>query len=118
MRLKFNIFNKIFYNINKSLNKIEQMNLLGKNIKELETLCEINNLPKFHGMQLFRWLYNKSNLNIAEMTNVPEKLKNIIRSDYRLSSLKVEKKMSSNQDETTKYLFEDFKLSLKRVISI
>ena len=118
MRLKFNIFNKIFYNINKSLNKIEYMNLLGKNIKELEILCEENNLPKFHGMQLFRWLYNKSNLNITEMTNVPEKLKNIIRSNYRLSSLKVEKKLFSNEDETAKYLFKTIDNKLIESVSM
>ena len=94
MRLKFNIFNKIFYNINNSLNKIEHINLLGKNLKELETLCEENNFPKFHGMQLFRWLYNKSNLNIEKMTNIPEKLKILIEEKYRISSLEIEKKLS------------------------
>ncbi len=79
MRLKFNIFNKIFYNINNSLDKIEHINLLGKNLKELETLCETNDSPKFHGMQLFRWLYNKSNLDIEKMSNIPEKLKAVIK---------------------------------------
>ena len=118
MSLKFNIFNKIFYNINKSLNKIENINLLGKNLKELETLCEINNLPKFHGMQLFRWLYNKSNLNIEGMSNIPEKLKIIIHNNYRFTSLKIEKKLSSNEDDTIKYLFRTIDSKLIESVSM
>ena len=88
------------------MNKIEHINILGKNLDELELLCKTNNLPKFHGMQLFRWFYNKSNLNIESMSNIPEKLKVIILNNYRISSLKIEKRLSSNQDDTIKYLFQ------------
>jgi len=118
MRLKFNIFNKIFYNINNSLDKIEHINLLGKNLKELETLCETNDSPKFHGMQLFRWLYNKSNLDIEKMSNIPEKLKAVIKKKYRISSLKIEKKISSNEDDTVKYLFKTIDSKLIESVSM
>ena len=118
MSLKFNIFNKIFYNINKPLSKIKHINLIGKNLEELEELCKINNLPKFHGMQLFRWMYNKSNLNIDKMTNIPEKLKFIIQKEYKLSSLAIEKKLSSNEDDTIKYLFKTIDKKLIESVSM
>lgn len=100
------------------MNKIENINLLGKNLEELEIVCKTNNFPKFHGMQLFRWFYNKSNLNIKGMSNIPEKLKAIIQNDYRLNSLKIEKKFSSNEDDTIKYLFQTIDSKLIESVSM
>ena len=49
---------------------MENINLLGKNLDELEILCEINELPKFHGLQLFRWFYNKTNLKYIKTNDL------------------------------------------------
>ncbi len=82
------------------------INLIGKNLQELEELCEKNNFPKFHGMQLFKWLYNKTNTSIKDMTNIPEKLKTVISHNYNINLIKVEQKFYSKEDDTIKYLFK------------
>ena len=88
------------------MNNDTNTNLLGKNLQELEMLCEENNFPKFHGMQLFKWLYNKTNVTIENMTNIPEKLKIFISENYNLSLIEIEKEFHSKQDDTIKYLFK------------
>ena len=52
--------------------------LLGKDLLELSDICIKNDLPKFHGEQLYKWMYQKSTLNINDMSNIPVKLKTII----------------------------------------
>ena len=84
---------------------MKNINLLGKSLVELEEICEINNLPKFHGQQLFTWIYNRQNLDIGSMSNIPDKLKSIILNKYKIKALVIEKKLISKEDDTIKYLF-------------
>ena len=84
---------------------MEKLNLLGKSLIELSNICIENNLPKFHGEQLYKWMYQKKILDTNKMTNVPEKLKKIIYNDYSLNLLKTEKRFKSNNEDTIKYLF-------------
>ena len=84
---------------------MEKLNLLGKSLIELSNICIENNFPKFHGEQLYKWMYQKKILNTNKMTNVPEKLKKIIYNDYSLNLLKIEKRFKSNNEDTIKYLF-------------
>ena len=85
---------------------MKNINLLGKNLVELEEICELNNLPKFHGQQLFSWIYNRQNLDVANMSNIPNKLKSIILNEYKINALITEKKLHSKQDDTVKYLLK------------
>ena len=84
---------------------MEKINLIGKNLTELSNVCIDNNLPKFHGEQLYKWIYQKKILDTKKMTNVPEKFKKIIFNNYNLKLLKIEKKFKSNNEDTIKYLF-------------
>ena len=43
--------------------------LLGKDLLELSDICIKNDLPKFHGEQLYKWMYQKSTLDINDMFN-------------------------------------------------
>ena len=52
---------------------MNKKNLIGKNLMELEELCELNHIPKFHAEQLFRWIYNKQNLDVKGMSNISNK---------------------------------------------
>ena len=87
---------------------MNKKNLIGKNLMELEELCELNHIPKFHAEQLFRWIYNKQNLDVKEMSNIPNKLKSIIINEYQMQSLKTNEKLFSKKDDTVKYLFQIF----------
>tara|TARA_B100000029_G_C17593360_1_gene963251 strand:+ start:2549 stop:3574 length:1026 start_codon:yes stop_codon:yes gene_type:complete len=85
---------------------MEQTYLFGKNLDELEKYCISNNYPKFHGNQLFHWMYNRTILTVEDMSNIPKKLKNDIVENCYFESLKIKKKFSSKIDNTIKYLFE------------
>ena len=80
--------------------------LLGKDLLELSDICIKNNLPKFHGEQLYKWMYQKAKLNINDMSNIPMKLKKIISDSYTISVLITEKKFNSHNEDTVKYLFK------------
>ena len=80
--------------------------LLGKDLLELSDICIKNNLPKFHGEQLYKWMYQKLTLNIKDMSNIPIKLKKIISDNYTINVLTTEKKFNSQNEDTVKYLFK------------
>ena len=80
--------------------------LIGKDLLELSDICIKNDLPKFHGEQLYKWMYQKSILNINDMSNIPIKLKKIISDSYTISVLTTEKKFNSHNEDTVKYLFK------------
>ena len=80
--------------------------IVGKNISELYAICIENKFPKFHGEQLYKWLYQKSVNDIAKMSNIPDSLKIIINKKYKLNPLKIKKKLKSKNEDTIKYLFE------------
>ena len=80
--------------------------IVGKNISELSAICIENKFPKFHGEQLYKWLYQKSVNDITKMSNIPDSLKIIINKKYKLNPLKIEKKLKSKNENTIKYLFE------------
>ena len=44
---------------------MENINLLGKDLKELNELCIKYDFPKFHSEQLYKWMYQKK----ADYTN-------------------------------------------------
>ena len=80
--------------------------IVGKNISELSAICIENKFPKFHGEQLYKWLYQKSVNDITKMSNIPDSLKIIINKKYKLNPLKIERKLKSKNEVTIKYLFE------------
>ena len=80
--------------------------LLGKDLLELSDICIKNDLPKFHGEQLYKWMYQKATLNINDMSNIPIKLKKIISDSYTINVLTTEKKFNSHNEDTVKYLFK------------
>ena len=85
---------------------MENINLLGKDLKELNELCIKYDFPKFHSEQLYKWMYQKKILDISKMTNVPKALKNIITDKYNTNLLTTEKKLYSQNDDTIKFLFK------------
>ena len=85
---------------------MNKINLLGKSLIELCDFCISHNLPKFHGEQLYKWMYNKFIFDTNDMSNIPEILKNIINKDCYFQGLKIKKKYHSKSDNTIKYLIE------------
>lgn len=84
----------------------KKINLMGMTQSELEKYCIANSFPKFHGEQLFRWLYKNNNSDLNKISNVPKRLKEKINSDCEISLLKIKNKSISKIDQTIKFLLE------------
>ena len=76
------------------------------NERELIDLCESFDFPKFHGSQIYKWLFQKKCNTINEMTNIPQKLKEKLSANYKINCLKIFKQNKSKIDNTTKFLLE------------
>jgi len=73
---------------------------------ELQNYCINLNLPRFHGNQLFKWLYKNNNQDINQMSNIPKSLKQEISNNALIKLLSVKIKSESQIDKTTKFLLQ------------
>ncbi len=80
--------------------------LKGMDEFELQSYCKNLNLPKFHGTQLFRWLYKNNYLDINKMSNIPNILKNEVSNNALINLLSIKVATKSKIDKTTKFLLE------------
>mgnify|MGYP001211194308 CR=1 FL=1 len=69
--------------------------LLGKDLLELSDICIKNDLPKFHGEQLYKWMYQKTIIEVDNMSNIPNELKKIIVTEYKINLLNTKNKLYS-----------------------
>lgn len=80
------------------------LDLKSMNLGEIEQIISSLSLPKFRAKQIFGWL-QKGVENFEDMKNVPKSVTEKLAENYYISYAKIEKKFSSNLDETVKYLF-------------
>ncbi len=80
--------------------------LKGMDESELQSYCQNLNLPKFHGKQLYRWLYKNNYQDINKMSNIPNILKNEVSNNALINLLSVKIATESKIDQTTKFLLE------------
>jgi len=91
---------KIVYNICWS----DSMNIYGLTYEDLENLFLEIGSKKFHGNQLFSWLYEKRIQSYDEVTNIKKELISEVSSKYSIDRLKI---VSVEKDiDVCKYLFE------------
>lgn len=82
---------------------------VAKDIKELsledlkQALLDFK-YPAYHAAQIFDWIYQKQADSFSEMTNLPQALRQLLAEDFFVHSLRLEKKIQS-QDKTEKFLF-------------
>lgn len=80
--------------------------LKGMNESDLQQYCVDLNLPKFHGSQLYRWMYKNNCADIDNMNNIPKILKKEIKENAVLNLLSIKTQSKSDIDNTTKFLLE------------
>ncbi|WMJ22381.1 23S rRNA (adenine(2503)-C(2))-methyltransferase RlmN [Paludicola sp. MB14-C6] len=85
------------------MNKID---IKSMTIEELEELLISFKQPKFRAKQIFDWLHVKKVLIFAEMSNLPKSLIEVLDESCTITNLSIKRKLVSQIDETTKYLFE------------
>ena len=80
------------------------MNIYGLTYDELENIFIDMGSKKFHGNQLFSWLYEKRINSYDEATNIKKELRAEIESKYSIDKLKI---VNIEKDvDVVKYLFE------------
>lgn len=80
--------------------------LKGMNESDLQQYCVDLNQPKFHGSQLYRWMYKNNCADIDSMNNIPKILKKEIKENAVLNLLSIKTQSKSEIDNTTKFLLE------------
>ena len=81
------------------------MNLKSLTLTELTTLLKEQGEPGFRAKQVYTWLH-KGVRSYAEMTNLPQSLRDRLEAQYPICPPQVARKQVSKLDGTTKYLWE------------
>ncbi len=85
---------------------MENLNLTGMSLHELERFAESLGEKKFRGRQLFSWIYEKRANSFSEMTNLAKPLREKLERDAAVGHLELVEKTESKQSGTHKFLFK------------
>ena len=80
--------------------------MLSMTLQEWEEILKQWGEPKFRAKQIFDWLHKKQITEIDEMTNISKGLREKLKQNGKIACVKQVKKLVSQIDGTTKYLFE------------
>jgi len=78
---------------------------IGLSETELETYVQKKGFRKFHGRQIFQWIYRKYADNFRLMTDVPEELRGHLNRHFPLSYYTPYTSQWSGDRDTVKYVF-------------
>ncbi len=84
---------------------MQKEKLYGKTLNELIAVTKRVGLPGFAAKQIADWLYKKEISTIAEMTNLPKKIREILETEYEIG-LSEPVKAAESKDGTKKYLYK------------
>jgi len=75
-------------------------------IDELKQAIEDLGQPKFRAGQIYSWLHQKNVQSFDEMTNLSKDLRQLLDEKFELLNCTIEKKLTSEYNNTVKYLFK------------
>lgn len=84
----------------------DKKNIKNLTLEELSDEVESFGEKRFRAGQIFNWIYNNRILNIEEMTNLPKRLLEKLKTKYEIFSLVDVTSLSSTSTGTLKYLFK------------
>ena len=88
-----------------NMNSIIKTELLGMDLKSLESYVQSLGQPRFRANQIYTWIYRKAVGSFYEMTDLPKELRISLESAAQVSIPRVLKQRVS-ADGTRKFLFE------------
>ncbi len=77
----------------------------GMSLDELQNWCEKIGETRYRGIQLYGWLYKRRISNPQDMTDLSLRFRNYLTDHTELNTIFLDSKMSSNSENTIKYLF-------------
>ena len=72
---------------------------------ELIAWCEELGESNFRGKQLFEWMYRQGAMSFEKMTNISKTFRSYLMSNCIIRTLSIEKSLTSNLDQSVKFLF-------------
>ena len=72
---------------------------------ELIAWCEELGESNFRGKQLFEWMYRQGSMSFEKMTNISKTFRSYLISNCIVRTLSIEKSLTSNLDQSVKFLF-------------
>jgi 23S rRNA (adenine2503-C2)-methyltransferase len=75
-------------------------------LQELKEYLQAENEPSYRAVQIYEWIHKKAAGSFAEMTNLPEKLREKLNAEGSITPLQKITVQISKLDDTHKYLFE------------
>jgi len=82
------------------------MSILSYQETDLKKILIKEGYKAFNASQIFERIYNKRAFSFDEMTNLSIDLRDFLKKNYSIFSLKLKKTLESKDKETKKYLFE------------
>ena len=79
-------------------------NIYGLTLSDMEKFFLDNNSRKFHGKQLFTWLYQKRVTDYSLITDIKKDMLDILKNNFSIDRLKIVEVL--NDKDVSKYLFE------------
>ncbi len=84
---------------------MRKIDILSLSLDELQEKIIGMGEQKFRAKQIYDWLHVKKVTNFAEMTNLSAQLREKLDNFFWLNSLKIQKRLVSDIDNTVKYLY-------------
>jgi 23S rRNA (adenine2503-C2)-methyltransferase len=79
--------------------------IIGMTEKDLRDFSHAHGFEKFHGSQLFRWIYCKLATSFTRMSDIPAPLRQLLETRFCLSQLNPSKRSISQNNDAIKYSF-------------
>jgi len=93
------------------------INLYDLSFEELKEVLQELNQPAFRAKQIWQGIYQNLWTDMADFSNLPLSLRDQLSSQYKLGVLTLEKKLSSTDGQTQKYLYRlDDGLAIETVL--
>lgn len=74
-------------------------------VEELSALMREHGQPAFRAGQIFSWLHSAGVSSFDEMTNIPKKFREVLKTECYIATVTVERRLVSKIDGTVKYLY-------------
>jgi len=79
--------------------------IVGLHEEELRACVQERGFPAFHGTQIFNWIYRRQTDSFDLMTDIPKRLRDLLKRDFTLDYFKPSETIRSQRGDTVKYFF-------------
>lgn len=84
---------------------MEKTDILSLSLEELREAVEALGEKKFRAKQIFQWLHVKRVFDFDKMTDISVQLRQVLKENFCINGLFVQKRLESAIDNTVKYLY-------------